>query len=114
MAISKGGRPRKVRNLGLLQDKVEEYFCSCQEQGKIPTVQGLAHHLGYADQSPFKYFEKHRQTHAGFYRTIALAKMRIQAWKNQVLLDGNLEAGRLRGLQFDLRVNHGMKDRRGF
>ena len=105
MTISKGGRPRKVRNLGLLQDKTEEYFCSCQEQGKIPTVAGLAHHLGYADTSPFKYFAQHRQTHAGFYRTIELAKMRIAAWKNQVLLDGELDAGRLRGLMFDLRCN---------
>ena len=112
MAISKGGRPRKVRNLRLLQDKTEEYFCSCQEQGSIPTVTGLAHHLGYADQSVFRYFEKNRQPHPGFYRTIALAKMRISAWKNQVLLDGMLEPGRLRGLCFDLRVNHGMTERR--
>ena len=114
MAISKGGRPRKVRNLRLLQDKTEDYFSSCQEQSKIPTVAGLAHHLGYADTSPFRYFEKNRQTHAGFYRTIALAKMRIAAWKSQILLDGKLEAGRLRGLMFDLQVNHGMKDRGGF
>jgi hypothetical protein len=111
MAISKGGRPRKVRNLRLLQDKTEEYFCSCQEQGSIPTVTGLAHHLGYADQSVFRYFEKNRQTFPGFYRTISLAKLRIAAWKNQVLIDGDLEPGRLRGLIFDLTVNHG-RDRR--
>lgn len=107
MAISKGGRPRKVRNLPLLQEKIEQYFHACHEWGKIPTIQGLAHHLGYADTSPFKYFEKHRQTHPGFYRTIELAKVRISAWKNQTLLDGNLEPGRLKGLCFDLRVNHG-------
>ena len=114
MALKRGGRPRKVRNLGLLQDKTEEYFCSCQEHGSIPTVAGLAHHLGYADTSPFRYFEKNRQTYPGFYRTIALAKMRIAAWKNQVLLDGDLPPGRLRGLVFDLRVNGGMRDRGRF
>ena len=111
MAISKGGRPRKVRSLPLLHEKIEAYFHSCHEWDKIPTIQGLAHHLGYADQSPFYYFEKHRQTHPGFYRAIELAKIRIQAWKNQVLLDGDLPAGRLRGLVFDLRVNHGMRDK---
>jgi hypothetical protein len=111
MALSKGGRPRKVRSLPLLQEKIENYFSSCHVQKSIPTVQGLAHHLGYADSSPFRYFEKHRQTHAGFYRTIELAKVRIAAWKNQVLLDGGLEPGRLRGLMFDLRCNGG--DRRG-
>lgn len=107
MPLSKGGRPRKVRSLPLLQENIESYFRSCQEQGKIPTVQGLAHHLGYADTTPFRYFEQHRQTHPGFYRAVELAKVRIAAWKNQVLLDGELEAGRLRGLCFDLRVNGG-------
>ncbi len=111
MGLSKGGRPRKVRNLPLLQQKIDCYFDSCHVRGKIPTVQGLAHHLGYADTSPFRYFAKQRQTHAGFYRTIAMAKMRIEAWKAQALVDGDLPPGRLRGLCFDLRVNHGWRDK---
>ncbi len=106
MAISRGGRPRKVSNLPLLQQKIESYFHICHVWDKIPSVQGLAHHLGYADQSPFSYFEKHRQTHAGFYRAVELAKVRIAAWKNQALLDGELGPGRLRCLMFDLRCNH--------
>ena len=111
MALSKGGRPRKVRNLKLLQNKTEEYFCSCLEYEKIPTIQGLAHHLGYADQSVFKYFGQKRQTYPGFYRTIEKAKLRIAAWKAQALVDGELEPGRLRGLCFDLRCNHGWREK---
>jgi hypothetical protein len=42
-----------------------------------------------------------------------MALLRIRAEKEQILLDGNLEAGRLRGLQFDIRCNSGVKDRRG-
>ncbi len=110
MAISKGGRPRKVRSLPLLQEKINAYFESCYEWEKIPSVQGLAHYLGYADSTPFRYFAKHRQTHPGFHRTIELAKVRIAAWKTQVLLDGGLGPGRVKGLMFDLRVNGG--DRR--
>ncbi len=113
MPLSKGGRPRKVRSLPLLQDKVEEYFHSCHVRGAIPSVQGLALYLGYADSTPFRYFDKHRQTHPGFYRTIELAKMKIAAWKTQVLLDGDLPAGRLRGLCFDLRCNGGGSLRAG-
>ena len=111
MAISKGGRPRKVRNIKLLQGKIEEYFCSCHEYEKIPTIQGLAHHLGYADQSVFKYFGQKRQAYPGFFRAIEKAKLRIAAWKAQALVDGELEPGRLRGLMFDLRVNHDWREK---
>jgi len=37
--------------------------------------------------------------------------VKIEAWKAQALVDGELEPGRLRGLCFDLRCNHGWREK---
>ena len=106
MSIRKRGRPRRFSNAQELQDKIADYFHACQEQQQIPTVTGLTYHLGFADSSALKYYATKCKAASHFSRTIRMALLRIQAEKTQALLDGDLEPGRLRGLCFDLRVNH--------
>ena len=112
MATRKKGRPRRFSNKQELQDKIAGYFHACKEQLKIPTIQGLCDHCGFADSSALQYYATKCKAHSHFSRTIRMALLRIQAEKTQWLLDGDLPAGRLRGLTFDLRVNHGCSDRR--
>jgi len=114
MSIRKRGRPRRFSNAHELQDKIANYFHACKEQQRIPTVSGLTYSLGFADSSALHYYATKCKAHSHFSRTIRMALLRIQAEKTQVLLDVNLEPGRLRGLVFDLRVNGGMRDRGRF
>ena len=107
MATKKKGRPRRFSNAQELQDKIADYFDACKVQQQIPTVQGLCSHCGFADSSALKYYATKCKAASHFSRTIRMALLKIQAEKTQWLLDGDLEAGRLRGLIFDLRVNHG-------
>ncbi len=111
MASRGKGRPRKYRNVSQLQEKIAEYFHSCSEQGSIPTKAGLCYHLGFADPAALSYYTDKCRARNHFSKAIKLALLRIQAEKIQWLLDGDLPAGKLRGLCFDLRVNSGSKER---
>ena len=108
----KPGRPRRFSNAGQMQEKIDAYFDSCHELGKISTVQGLCLHLGFTSSTALKHYGDRCKASSHFVRTVKMALLRVEAVKNQVLLDGRLPPGRLRGLCFDLRVNHG-GDKRG-
>ena len=112
MATKRKGRPRRFSNAQEIQAKIADYFSTCQEHDKIPTVSGLTYSLGFADTSALHYYSTKCKARNHFSRTIRMALLRIQAEKEQTLLDGNLEAGRLKGLMFDIRCNSGVKDRR--
>ena len=114
MATRKKGRPRLFSNAQMLKEKIEEYFSSCSAYNSIPTISGLTYSLGFADPSALKYYASKCKARNHFSRAIRMALLRIAAWKSQVLLDGDLPPGRLRGLVFDLRVNGGMRDRGRF
>lgn len=40
-----GGRPRKYETPEIMKQKIDEYFVSCNENGKVPTVIGLCNFL---------------------------------------------------------------------
>ena len=111
MASRKKGRPRKYRNVGQLQEKIAEYFHSCSKQGSIPTKAGLCYHLGFADPAALSYYADRCKARNHFSKAIRRALMKIEACKAQALVDGELEPGRLRGLMFDLRVNHDWREK---
>ena len=111
MASRKKGRPRKYRNADQLQEKIAEYFHSCSERGKIPTKAGLCYYLGFADPAALSYYIDKCKARNHFSKAIRKALVKIEAWKAQALVDGELEPGRLRGLCFDLRCNHGWREK---
>ena len=113
MRRRKPGRPRLYSNASQMQEKIDAYFDSCHELGKISTVQGLCLHLGFTSSTALKHYGDRCKASSHFVRTVKMALLRVEAVKTQVLLDVNLEPGRLRGLVFDLRVNGGMRDRKG-
>ena len=106
MRRRKPGRPRRFSNAGQMQEKIDEYFSACSERDKIPTVQGLCFYLGFTSSTALKHYGDRCKASSHFVRTVKMALLRVEAVKNQVLLDGRLPPGRLRGLVFDLRVNH--------
>ncbi len=110
MARTKRGRPRRYSNIGQLQAKIDAYFDACHIQGSIPTKAGLCYHLGFADPAALSYYTDRCKARNHFSKAIRMALLRVEAAKAQALVDGNLDAGRLRGLCFDLRCNHGWKE----
>lgn len=111
MRRRKPGRPRLYSNAPQMQERINSYFDACHEWEEIPTVSGLCLHLGFTDPSALKYYATASKAHAHFSKAIRRALMKIEAWKAQALLDGDLPAGRLRGLMFDLRCNHGWREK---
>ena len=112
MRRRKPGGPRLYSNAGQMQSKIDQYFDSCHEREKIPTVSGLCYHLGFTSSTALKHYRHRCKARSLFVRTVKMALLRVEAVKNQALLDGELPAGRLRGLCFDLRCNHGMRDKK--
>ncbi|EFI34087.1 hypothetical protein Dthio_PD1427 [Desulfonatronospira thiodismutans ASO3-1] len=111
MRRRKPGRPRLYSNAPQMQERINSYFDACHEWEEIPTVSGLCLHLGFTDPSALKYYATASKAHAHFSKAIRRALMKIEACKAQALVDGELEPGRLRGLMFDLRVNHDWREK---
>lgn len=124
MSKNKGGRPRKYKTPKALQAAVDEYFKSCEgellkdDDGRVLldkhrkpiylnqkplTVTGLAYYLGFAStQSLFDYAEDER-----FSAIISRAKLRIESYLEERLMDRDGQ----RGAQFNLQCNFRWNDK---
>jgi hypothetical protein len=116
------GRPRKYKTPKEMQERIEAYFAKCDarmvkmviNQGNkkglvdVPkpepyTVQGLAVFLDLTTEGLLEY-----EAREEFSATIKIAKAEIEADKVVHMLDGD---GATVGYIFDLKNNHGWKDK---
>jgi hypothetical protein len=88
-----GGRPRKFRNKGELDEAVAQYFAWCDETETPPTIKGLTFALGYTDTNALRYLAKESKAKGQFSLTIGRAKLLIEDFWNQKLVNPNSGPG---------------------
>ena len=93
-----GGRDPNYKTPGLMQEKIDEYFII----DKVPTVPGLAYHLGFASTVSLIDYTAKKE----FSFTIKRAKLRIEAFNAKQLHE---KTGNVSGVIFTLK-NMGWKD----
>lgn len=96
------GRPRLYPDADALAAKVDEYFAQCEGH---PTMAGLAYFLGFESRDALADYEGYEPP---FSRTVKRARLRIETNRSQRLLDKDTFTP---GLIFDLKNNHGWKDK---
>lgn len=100
-----GGRPRLYDDPDVFSDKVDAYFAHVESSDKRPTMAGLSYYLGFEDRDTFSAYAEYGDE---FSRTVKRAKLRIEDDRWQSLID---KAAFTPGLIFDLKNNHGWKDK---
>lgn len=100
-----GGRPRLYDDPDIFSEKVEGYFAHVEATDKRPTLAGLSYYLGFADKQSFTQYEEYGDE---FSLTVKRARLRIEDDRWQSLID---KAAFTPGLIFDLKNNHGWKDK---
>jgi hypothetical protein len=95
------GRPRAYKNHKEFEAKVEEYF----ESATIPSITGIAYHLGFSDRESFSTYEAYGED---FSRTVKRARMRIEKDRIERLNDKQRFSP---GTIFDLKNNYGWVDK---
>jgi len=100
------GRPLKFKTVEELQDKIEEYKKWVIDNEKPLTIERLACFLG-CDRETLLNYEK-LEGREKFFGTIKAIKSFILADKSERL---NSPEGNKAGVIFDLKNNHGFKDR---
>ena len=102
-----GGRPRVFDDAEAFAVACEEYFDSLKDggvnAGKMPTLAGLCLSMGFNDKDSFTNYATYGDE---FSRTIKRAKMLIEDDRNQRLSNPSCT-----GIIFDLKNNHGWKDK---
>jgi len=93
-----GGREPIYDSPGMLQDKIDEYF----RIDKVPTIPGLAYHLGFASRVSLSDYEAKQV----FSFSIKRAKLKIEAFNAKQLHE---KPGNVSGVIFTLK-NMGWKD----
>lgn len=102
---NEGGRPRQYTDHAQFDALVEDYFKDCETNGKKPTLAGVSLHLGFCDKETFGSYEA---VGLEFSRTIKKARMRIEENRHQLLIGKDTFTP---GVIFDLKNNHGWKDK---
>lgn len=98
--INLGGRPRMYEDSEEFAADAEAYFDKCEADDRIPTIAGLAYHLGFASrQSLYDYAEDTR-----FSDTISRVRLLIEADRSERLVSKDKYTP---GLPMDLASNHG-------
>lgn len=93
-----GGRDPFYDSADEMQAKIDDYF----NIEKIPTIPGLAYHLGFADKKSLLDYEAKEE----FWYSIKRAKLRVEAFNAKEL---HREKGNITGIIFTLK-NLGWKD----
>lgn len=79
------GRPLKFKSVEELQEKIDAYFASCDEENEPITITGLALALDTTRDTLCDYGEK-----AEFSDTIKIAKLRVEnAYEKRLIRRGN-------------------------
>ena len=99
-----GGRPRVYTDPEVFAARVQAYFDSLEENNKRPTFAGISYFLGFEDRESFTNYANLD----GFSRTVKQARLLIEDDRWQSLIDKNAFTP---GLIFDLKNNHGWKDK---
>ena len=97
------GRPRLYDSHAEFDRKANAYFDSL-EDGKMPTLAGLCLFMGFADKQTFGDYAVYGED---FSLTVKRAKLRIEDDRNQRLAKADFSPG----IIFDLKNNHGWKDK---
>lgn len=100
-----GGRPRLYEEHEAFDAKVDDYFAHVEASDKRPTLAGLSYYLGFDDRDTFSNYADYGPD---FSRTVKRAKLRMEDDRWQSLID---KAAFTPGLIFDLKNNHGWKDK---
>jgi len=100
-----GGRPRLYEDAKSFEDAVEVYFASCEVEEKRPTLSGLSYAMGFSDRESFVGYEDYGDE---FSRTVKMTRLRIEDDRWQQLLNKDKFTP---GVIFDLKNNHGWKDK---
>lgn len=98
------GRPRLHQDPKAFADDVEAYFALTETAGKMPTLSGICLHLGFADKQSFSNYASYGED---FSLTVNKARLRIEDDRNQRLAKADFSPG----IIFDLKNNHGWKDK---
>ena len=96
--MAKVGRPSKYSEVDEMQKKIDEYFGGSH----IPTVTGLALHLGFSSRRELLDYQGKPQ----YSHTITRAKSRCEEYAEQRLFDRDGQ----RGAEFSLRCNFRWSD----
>lgn len=96
------GRPRKYDSPEEMDAKIKAYFAD--EDTGTPTMAGLCLYLGFCDRHALLEYE----TYEGFSATVKKARTRIEMDRAQRLVHKDTFTP---GLIFDLKNNHGWKDK---
>ena len=96
------GRPRLYSDPDVFAERAQEYFDTLPAE-KMPTLSGICLFMGFSDKESFSTYETYG---ADFSRTVKLAKLRIEDDRNQ-----RLSLPSCTGVIFDLKNNHGWKDK---
>jgi len=96
------GRPRKYKSAKEMQDRIDQYFAECDEQGRPYTITGLALALGMDRQRLLNYSADDE-----FYDTIKKAKVKCECYAEERLFQG----GNVAGVIFNLKNNYGWRDK---
>lgn len=103
--LRKVGRPTKYVP-DIIYPKIEDYISSCgREQTELPTVEGLALHLGVNPDTLFTWSKEYPEFSEAIKRILALQK-------KQLMNDGMYGGKEVNSAMaiFLLKVNHGMKE----
>jgi len=104
-AIGNSGRPRKYTDPVEFNAVVDDYFLTCDADHKKPTLAGISLHLDFCDKETFGTYA---DVGLEFSRTINKARLRIEDNRHQLLVDRETFTP---GVIFDLKNNHGWKDK---
>ena len=85
-------------------DRCAEYFDMRDEQNKSYTVAGLISHLGFASRATLQAYREREE----FHEIVERAMLHIEDQRNDQLVKGQ---GVVAGQIFDLKVNHGWRDK---
>lgn len=79
------GRPLKFKSVEELQEKIDAYFASCDEENEPITITGLALALNTSRETLSNYEDKDE-----FFDTIKMAKLRVEnAYEKRLVRRGN-------------------------
>jgi hypothetical protein len=97
-------RPRLYETHEAFEAKVEEYFESEDGQA-FPTMTGISLHMGFSNRDSFANYAEYGED---FSSTVNKARMRIENHRHKHLIQKDTFTP---GIIFDLKNNHGWKDK---
>lgn len=98
------GRPKKFKDPGEMQRKIDEYFSRCDETGEPYTITGLALALDTTRETLLDY--EHAASRKAFSDTVKRAKLRVQNYAERQMYLKQNPAGPIFALK-----NYGWRDK---